>query len=271
MGSDKMQEKILAALQHGNRMSRQQLMEYLKIPGGKVTTDYRDALQTLANGGKITLRRGRSGGIFLTPISQGEARGELRSDADTQAKSLDREAPPKQAGFIKFYGLYWRKSAVAWDERRLLGQPQGWMGKGKTAKDFDPATVQMNFWEQKGVYILYDTSLYPVYAGQAGLSKKGSLGIGDRLLNHRRGVYRNGWSLFSWFGFLETGKIELKDAGEYRRMKPKWEFNPQSESELNQLLASFEAILIEGFSPRFNSRGGNLGNAVLVDQFDPSY
>lgn len=186
-------------------------------------------------------------------------------------KELDREGPPKEPGFIKFYGLYWRKSAVSWQYKKLLGQPQGWMGKGKLAKDFDRSTVQMNFWGQKGVYILYDDNLHPVYAGQAGLTRKNSDGgqcIGDRLSAHSRGIYRNGWSLFSWFGFMHVDKFNLKERDDNFRMGPDWKFKPQSRGELNQLLASFEAILIEGFAPRFNARGGDLGDAVLVDQYD---
>lgn len=185
---------------------------------------------------------------------------------------LDREAPPKEAGFIKFYGLYWDKSVVGWLENKLLGQPPGWIGKGKQSKGFDRRAVQMNFWNQQGVYILYDANLQPVYAGQAGLSKKGnaegSQNIGNRLLAHSRGIYRNGWSLFSWFGFLDTPKIQLKSANEDARLNPEWNFPDPGKSELNLLLASFEAVLIEGFSPRFNSRGGDLGKAILVEQFD---
>jgi hypothetical protein len=185
---------------------------------------------------------------------------------------IDREGPPKESGFIKFYGLYWKKDEVIWKSKSMLGQPSGWMGKGKTSKGFDRSTVQMNFWNQKGVYILYDDNLHPVYAGQAGLTRRGSTGgqhIGDRLNAHSRGIYRNGWNLFSWFGFLETDRLSLKSATPQQRLSPSWKFEPSSESELNQLLASFEAILIEGFAPRFNARGGDLGKAVLVDQFDP--
>ncbi len=193
------------------------------------------------------------------------------SDLDEEA--LAREPILSDAGFIKFYGLYWRKAAVKWGESQLLGQPQGWMGKGKTSRDFDAATVQMNFWKQKGVYILYDDSLNPVYAGQAGLTRKNAAGgqsIGNRLNAHSHGIYRNGWSIFSWFGFLGKDKIALKTAVEKDRLEPEWSFQSLSDSTLNQLLASFEAILIEGFAPRFNSRGGDLGKAVLVDQYDPN-
>jgi len=186
---------------------------------------------------------------------------------------LTREVPTGDAGFIKFYGLYWRKDRIDWNSRQLLGQPYGWLGKGRIAAGFDRRTLQMNFWGQKGVYVLYDDALHPVYAGQAGLTRKDSAGgqaIGDRLNVHRQGVYRNGWSLFSWFGFMEVEKFNLKsEKDESKRLAPDWQFKLQGESDLNLLLASFEAILIEGFAPRFNARGGNLKKAVLVNQFEP--
>lgn len=183
------------------------------------------------------------------------------------------DLPTREPGFIKFYGIFWRKDLVDWNMKQLLGQPGGWQG-GRVAKDYDRATLQMNFWDQKGVYILYDQNLHPVYAGQAGLSRSDSRennpiqGIGNRLATHQRQVFKNAWSLFSWFGFLSVDKIKLRDASDDQRLKPKWEFKPEQKSELNDLLASFEAILIEGFSPRFNARGGDLKKANLVDQFE---
>lgn len=184
-----------------------------------------------------------------------------------------RELPTGEAGFIKFYGLFWRKDLVEWQSQHLLGQPNGWQG-GRVAADFDRKNLQMNFWSQKGVYILYDQHLHPVYAGQAGLTRKNatqgnsSQGIGERLNRHRREVFKNAWSFFSWFGFLDVKKVKLRNASDKDRLQPDWCFTPQSQSELNDLLASFEAILIEGFSPRFNARGGDLKKANLVDQFD---
>ncbi len=190
---------------------------------------------------------------------------------DNNEASLKREAPAHESGFIKFYGLYWRKDQIDWSKRQLLGQPRGWMNQGKLAANFDRRNLQMNFWNQKGVYVLYDQGLHPVYAGQAGLTRKDSKfgqAIGDRLNMHRQGVYRNGWSLFSWFGFMEVDKFDLrKENNEKLRLSPEWNFS-QQQSDLNLLLASFEAILIEGFAPRFNARGGDLKRAVLVNQFE---
>ncbi len=201
----------------------------------------------------------------------------VNTEADTTDQNddeaiLTREEPAGDSGFIKFYALYWRKDQIDWNARQLLGQPRGWMGKGKVASNYDRRNLQMNFWGQKGVYVLYDDALQPVYAGQAGLTRKDSAGgqaIGDRLNMHRQGVYRNGWSLFSWFGFMEIEKFNLKtEKDENRRLSPDWQFKAQGDSNLNLLLASFEAILIEGFAPRFNARGGDLKKAVLVNQFE---
>jgi hypothetical protein len=83
---------------------------------------------------------------------------------------LDCEDAPPQAGFIKFY--YWKHDDELWQEKHLLGQPQGWSGKGTIARDFHSKSYQMNFWSQKGVYTLYDANLDPIYAGRAGLTKK---------------------------------------------------------------------------------------------------
>ncbi|SDG17770.1 hypothetical protein PUH89_18350 [Rhodobacter capsulatus] len=75
-------------------------------------------------------------------------------DENDEDVVLTREEPAGDSGFIKFYGLYWRKDLIEWNSRQLLGQPGGWMGKGKVAANFDRRKLQMNFWGQKGVYVL---------------------------------------------------------------------------------------------------------------------
>jgi hypothetical protein len=177
------------------------------------------------------------------------------------------------AGFVRFYGQYWSKSLVDWKTETLLGCPDGWIGRGKIAADQDRAEFQMNFWGQKGVYILYESNLTPVYVGQAGLERAnspdgGGGSLGARLSRHYYGGYRNGWSLFSWFGFLETKQLKLREAGQAARMNPSWKFGAGASPSLNEILASFEAVLIEGFTPRLNSRGGDLGSAWYVDQYE---
>lgn len=205
-----------------------------------------------------------------------EIDNEIQNETEAETETVDEigvDEPLKEPGFIKFYGLYWRKSAVDWSENKLLGQPKGWMGRGKVKTDYDYSQVQMNFWNQKGVYVLYDANLHPVYAGQAGRQSGQSPGrtLGSRLSEHSKGIYRNGWELFSWFGFLHTKKINLKTAQEGNRLKPVWTpTDAEPDKSFNRILSSFEAVLIEGFAPRFNSRGGDLKGATLVDQFDPA-
>lgn len=195
---------------------------------------------------------------------------------------------PSSGGFMKFYGLYWAKKFIlekddteSGKEKIIAGLPTGWSGRGRFASDFDRSAMWVNFWEQKGVYVLYDKDLLPVYTGQAGLTRRGSDGdgrtLGDRLRDHKHGKYRNGWEYFSWFGFLEAEnereikraiRQTTKDASDLKKA-PKWRFNPRAGdegAELNLLLDSFEAILIEAFTPKFNSRGGNLTGATYVNQ-----
>ena len=186
---------------------------------------------------------------------------------------------PSDAGFMRFYGLYWDRQYIFTnrDHQVLPGVPTGWTGKGRIARDADRDAMWMNFWDQKGVYVLYDRDLDPVYSGQAGL-KRGGDGrcLGERLREHIEGKYRNGWSFFSWFGFLECASKQhlekrLRDSPLELRRDPGWYFNPpklDGERPLNLILDSFEAILIEAFVPRFNSRGGNLKGATYVDQFE---
>jgi hypothetical protein len=179
------------------------------------------------------------------------------------------ETAPTDGGHIRFYGLFWSRKHVDFTRQFLLGQSTGWVGQGTFAKDADLCRFQMNFWKTKGVYILYDGNLQPVYAGQAGLTrkKKGEgQSIGDRLNDHFEGTYRHGWRYFSWFSFLDCEKIKLRDAPEAERMNPRWEFKPR-ESDLNEILASFEAIVVEAFAPRFNARGGDLKKALFLHQY----
>lgn len=202
------------------------------------------------------------------------------SGDDTLVTELNESVSPTSGGFMKFYGLYWKKRFIFSKDEILPGLPERWTGRG--TRNVDRDTLWMNFWGQKGVYVLYDNDLVPVYTGQAGLTrgaKSSGAGrtLGQRLRDHAHGKYRNGWEFFSWFGFLDCvqesslrGKI--KSASFEQRCNVEWAFNPRisegNEGELNDLLDSFEAILIEAFIPRFNSRGGNLKDAVYVDQFE---
>jgi hypothetical protein len=175
---------------------------------------------------------------------------------------------------VQFYGLYWHKKHVTWSDTKILGQPDGWVGKGNTKKGRNPEDFQVNFWKQKGVYVLYDTSLHPIYVGQGGLVRTDSKedagqSIGARLSNHASSRIRNGWEIFSWFGFQNIQEpLKLRSATAEERMNPNWAFAMQNQVGLNMLLDAFEGILIEACSPRFNARGGNMSSGVYVNQYE---
>ncbi|WP_375565612.1 hypothetical protein [Oceaniradius stylonematis] len=176
-------------------------------------------------------------------------------------------------GFIRYYGLYWDRNFVFWNENQMLAVPIGKTGQGKRPKNAADNWNCINFWGQKGVYILYDAEMYPIYAGQVGIERKNTKvgnDIGGRLTAHRYGKYRNAWRFFSWFGFLER-ELERKSVRSIdvdRQIRPKWIEVKDHKSDLNSLLASFEAIIIEGFIPRLNARGGDMKDAVRCDQYE---
>ncbi len=218
--------------------------------------------------------------------------------------------------FVRFYGLYWRKCAVDWFNGSLLGQPPGYMGSGNLPAHFDHFFVQTNFWNQQGVYILYDGDLQPVYAGQAG-GKTGAGCIGDRLHRHWKAPFKHGWCYFSWFGVLpldpsfppnlriasslEMALVNRYSIGDFLQSLPpgghnilKNHFGVTMENDLAQyfgywlwdppfvdvghkepttkdVLSSLEAVLVEGFNPRFNKRGGEFQGSTFVEQWDPKY
>lgn len=180
------------------------------------------------------------------------------------------EKPSSSGGFIRFYGLFWRKNLVTWRRSKppiLLGQPDKWLGSGKIAYNFDYRSVQLNFAAQKGVYVLYDQDLKPVYAGQAVAS--GERTLGSRLNDHRVGYFRDAWTFFSWFGFLNLKKFDLRKEKDRSYFdNPRFLQEDRPDQFFKETLDSFEAIIVESLSPRFNARGGNLKGSVLVDQYD---
>jgi hypothetical protein len=178
------------------------------------------------------------------------------------------------AGFVKYYGLYWDRDYVDWHNKLMMAVPLGKTGQGPVKSTADEDWNCLNFWGQRGVYILYDTGMLPVYAGQVGTKRSNTNegnDLGERLRAHQFGKYRNAWHFFSWFGFLEAEDRDFKIRGMDKKQRQdfQWEWAKVGKVDLNTLLSSFEAILIEGFIPRLNARGGDLKGAVRCDQFEP--
>jgi hypothetical protein len=176
------------------------------------------------------------------------------------------EAPKKirEGGVISFFGLFWDKKAVAWSQKALWGHPRHRIGRG-----LSKTQSRINFWKQSGIYILYDNGMIPIYCGQAGLGENKF--IGNRLRSHvEKSYFRNAWRYFSWFGLSDLPGMDVgwkaTDLDIAKRENPDWGFEKPVNANLPQLIKTLEAVTIEGFAPRFNSRGGDLFNATLVRQ-----
>jgi len=130
---------------------------------------------------------------------------------------------------INAYGIYWNRNLVDWEKTLpdLLGIQQ-------------IGASNVNFKEQKGIYLLHDNREI-IYVGQAiGQS------LGQRLRQHISDRLSGRWDRFSWFGFYpvkENGDLEIKQI-----------FSSLSIQNLGDVL---EAILIESIEPRQNRKQGN--------------
>ncbi len=132
---------------------------------------------------------------------------------------------------IHAFGMFWQRSMVSWKAKpKLLGTQQ-------------IGTDEVNFAEQKGVYLLHDNRGV-VYVGRS-IDRP----IGIRLFEHTRDRLGGRWDRFSWFGLLnvtENGKLE------------KLNIIPT----VDTIISTLEALLIEGLEPRQNRRRGDDFNAI---------
>lgn len=102
-----------------------------------------------------------------------------------------------KAGFIRSYGMFWREEEIDWygnnSERHLelLGR----------VKHQGSSLRVANFWEQQGIYLLYN-DYGPYYVGQ---TRGEHMNLGKRLRQHAMGLngspHKGKWDRFSWFGW----------------------------------------------------------------------
>jgi transcriptional regulator with XRE-family HTH domain len=159
-----------------------------------------------------------------------------RIEESDEAKETAREM-----GLINAFGMFWDRNRVQWKPSmpRLLGVQQS-------------GSEPVNFTEQAGVYVLYDGSR-PIYVGKAFERR-----MGPRLFDHTRDRLTGRWSRFSWFGVRG-----VRDDGQLTEF-------PKSELGLSSLIATMEALLIEGLEPPQNRRQGEGFNAVeFMQETDP--
>lgn len=160
-----------------------------------------------------------------------------------QEESDEAEETSREMGLINAFGMFWSRSQVAWQSRmpRLLGVQQ-------------TGSTPVNFTEQAGVYVLYDVHR-PIYVGRVTEPR-----MGLRLFDHTRDRLTSRWDRFSWFGVRGvTGDGTLAPI-------------PTAGIAINTLIATMEALLIEGLEPPQNRRQGDGFNAVeFIQTEDPDF
>jgi hypothetical protein len=168
----------------------------------------------------------------------------LRDACSSEAEQAEKSAsavPESSPGIVQALGMYWRRDYVTWSTApRLYGQQQ----TGASVVDLA---------SQLGIYLLYDTR-EAVYVGRA-LDQP----LGRRLFQHTSDRLNGRWDRFSWFGLCP-----VTDKGEIR--------SPSLDGlTLGALVATLEALLIEGLEPRQNRKRGDEFRAVEYQQVvDPA-
>ncbi|QDO90447.1 GIY-YIG nuclease family protein [Ornithinimicrobium ciconiae] len=110
----------------------------------------------------------------------------------------------------------------------------------------------VDFGAQAGVYLLYDQNRV-VYVGRSQKPR-----LGNRLRDHTKDRLSARWNRFSWFGVRSVGADGALGA------------LPNSGIGVETLIATMEALLIEGLEPPQNRRQGDGFVAVeFIQAVDP--
>ena len=157
----------------------------------------------------------------------------------TQEAPPPDEQPDDETGLLNAFGMYWSRDKVHWSgtSPRILGQQQA-------------GSDDVDFSSQIGVYLLHD-GRHVVYVGRTTEQR-----LGARLKYHTVDRLSSRWDRFSWFGVLsveETG--DLSEA-------------PSESFNIDTLIATMEALLIEGLEPPQNRKRGDDFRAVEFLQLE---
>jgi hypothetical protein len=157
--------------------------------------------------------------------------------APAAVEAEDEDEP--ETGLINAFGMYWHRDQVLWDKPKLLGKQQ----LGSTKVDFSG---------EQGVYLLHDRREV-VYVGRTT-----DQDLGVRLRAHTTDRLSGRWDRFSWFGVLPVtpeGKLAK---------------GPSETFNIENLIATMEALLIEGVEPPQNRKRGDGFSAVeFIQVVDP--
>jgi HB1, ASXL, restriction endonuclease HTH domain len=163
----------------------------------------------------------------------------LREKLEQQNRQAGNENGSPEAGeaagtgLINAFGMYWARDKIDWEfaQPRLLGMQQ-------TGSDL------VDFHGQKGVYLLLDGRSV-VYVGR---TTEQPLGV--RLRQHLFDRLNSRWDRFSWFGIYQVNS------------EGKLVTNVGTNFDVSTLIATMEALLIEGLEPPQNRKRGDDFKAV---------
>ena len=137
-----------------------------------------------------------------------------------------------EAGLLNAFGMYWKRENVIWKNNpKLMGLQQG-------------GSKTVDFCNQKGVYLLHDGSKVN-YVGRTTDQP-----LGTRLYQHTFDRLNGRWDRFSWFGIYS-----VSDDGRLNETSP-------SKLDVDNLIVTMEALLIEGLEPPQNRKRGEDFSAV---------
>jgi hypothetical protein len=152
------------------------------------------------------------------------------------------ETTSPDTGVINAFGMFWDRSKVLWiPNPKILGQQQ-------------TNAVEVDFCDQKGVYLLHDAQGV-VYVGRVT-----DQSLGRRLYQHTVDRLNGRWGRFSWFGVYRVNP----DASLSKN-------DGTTSLDMDVVIVTMEAVLIEGLEPRQNrKRGDDVQALEFLQKEDPN-
>ena len=206
---------------------------------------------TPANTVNATLNRAEFGHTFMRVNRGVYSLREQLQDSPHQPETENQDDSKEIDLLIRAFGMHWDRADVDWN---IKNRSPTMLGIQQDGAD------KINFWNQVGVYILYN-HYQIIYIGQ---SLKG--GLGNRLRDHTRDRLKGRWNRFSWFGLMPMPSDEdlptEYNPAEYDRDKFMNQCTRTFVEECftttpNTLISALEALLIEACEPSQNRKKGN--------------
>ncbi|NKX75001.1 hypothetical protein HGG73_12630 [Rhodobacteraceae bacterium R_SAG3] len=158
-----------------------------------------------------------------------KVRSNSTTDKQSASSAQDEEKP---TGLIHSSGMFWQRASVVWKSNpKILGQQL----IGSEAVDFC---------DQIGVYLLHDRDRV-IYVGRS-IDRP----MGQRLFEHTKDRLNGRWDRFSWFGLKgvdDSGQLLEADL---------------VANDVNMVIATLEALLIEALEPPQNRKRGDQFSAT---------